>query len=225
MEKLDNKEELIINCIMQNPRILLADIPDELNASGKENAISYPTVQRRVQKMTDRRILNRGYIIDWAKAGYVFRYKISIWVDHEALKDIARAEVPGSLEGKKSRKEKDLSIEEKRDLIYQQYMRTPGNYEENNEINLQIRLAHYIRTVLPEQDRFKDKLVVNDVFVLLGGGYGDLEALLYSKHDRVCMEFIINGLRNLKGIRDTTSAKLGFSSRYGWLGDNHNDEK
>jgi DNA-binding Lrp family transcriptional regulator len=217
MKTLNKKDQAILNCIIRKPRILIAEISDEI--AKKENiVIPYPTVQRRVQQMANT-ILHRGFVVDYAKAGYVFRYKISIWVDHVDLKEVANSP-------QQKQDEKDLSVDEQREQIYRQHMSVRGDYEEeNHEANLQIRLANYIRTILAEQDRFKDKLVVSDVFVLLGGGYGDMEALLYSRHDRICMEFIINGLRNLKGIKDTGSAKLGFSSRYGWLGENHEGEK
>jgi hypothetical protein len=234
---------------MIDPRVLLAEIPNRLEKDDKGISIPYPTVQRRVQQMTNERVLNRGYIIDWARAGYIFRYRVEIKIDQTVLKDFVKngansiEERKNSIEKRRGllREKKDSYqgdwnsieenleslqeeidlIEEEREFIYEQFMRIPN--KGRNEYDLQIRLAQYIRTILPKQERFKDKLVVNDVFVMLGGD-ADLEGLVYSRNNKVAMEFIVNGLRNLPGIVHTSSAKFGFSSRYGWLGENHNGE-
>lgn len=182
--KLSDKDELILDRIMKDPRILLADISDALKGDNDASAIPYPTVQRRVQQMTANRILTRGYVIDFAKAGYIFRYRVGVSIDPVALR---------------------------------------ASKGEDDEYGTQIELAHYIRTVLPREPQFRDKLVVNDVYVLLGGS-SDLAVDVYAKHDRTVTEFIIDGLRNLRGVKDTSSAKLAYSSKYGWLGQNGEGE-
>jgi len=181
MMKLSDKDETILSCIMKEPRVLLADIPRKLKEADEKNAIPYPTVQRRVQQMIVEGILTRGYVIDYAKAGYIFRWRVGVLIDQITLQK-------------------------------------PGK-DDKYKYTTQIDLAHHIQRELPHLPEFQDKLIVNDVFVLLGG-VADLTVDVFAKQDKIVTEFIINGLRNLRGVKDTSSAKLAYSSKYGWLGQN-----
>ena len=98
--------------------------------------------------------------------------------------------------------------------------RTP----ESNDYGTQEELARYIRNKLAHTQGFKNNLVVDDVHILLGGGPADLSVDFYAKDDKTATEFIINALRLQRGIRETVSAKLVFSSRYGWLSKNGDEQ-
>jgi DNA-binding Lrp family transcriptional regulator len=172
---LDEKDEAIVHCIEQNPDILLKNIPDEL-----DEEIPYATVQRRVKKLTERKVIGHAFSIDWAVAGYMVRYRVGILIDPVALRDESSPE--------------------------KQYDSQKG-------------LADYIMNKLVQDDRFKNKLVVDDVFILLGGNV-DLAIDFYARDDKTATQFIIDALRRLPGISNTASAKLAYSSKHGWLSTN-----
>src|SRR5262249_16357942 len=93
----------------------------------------------------------------------------------------------------------------------------------SNDYETQEQLALFIRNELAQTEAFKDKLVVDDVHILLAAPV-DLSLDFYAREDKTATEFIINALRLQRGISNTVSAKLAFSSRYGWLsrsGDEH----
>lgn len=80
-------------------------------------------------------------------------------------------------------------------------------------------LANHIMKELAQDDRFKNKLVVDDVYILLGGNV-DLAIDFYARDDKTATQFIIDALRKLPGISNTASAKLAYSSKHGWLSKN-----
>jgi DNA-binding Lrp family transcriptional regulator len=83
--------------------------------------------------------------------------------------------------------------------------------------NTQNGLADYIINSLAKSEPFRNQLVIDDVYILLGGNV-DLAVDFYAKDDKTATQFIIHGLRDLAGVRDTTSAKLAYSTKFGWLG-------
>lgn len=172
---LDEKDEAIVHCIEQNPDILLKNIPGEL-----DEEIPYATVQRRVKKLTERKVIGHAFSIDWAVAGYMVRYRVGILIDPVALRD-------------KSSPEK--------------------------KYDSQKGLADHIMNELVQDDRFKNKLVIDDVLILLGGNV-DLAIDFYARDDKTATQFIIDALRRLPGVSNTASAKLAYSSKHGWLSTN-----
>lgn len=176
---LDKTNEAIIHCLEKNPEISLKNIPRELKVSGGPS-ISLPTVQRRVNKLIEVKVIRRCLSIDWAVAGYMVRYRVGILIDPKELRD--------------------KSIEDR------QYDSQEG-------------LADYIIKELAQGDPFKNRLLVDDVYILLGGRV-DLAIDFYAKDDKTATQFIINALRNLPGIRDTVSAKLAYSTKHKWLSKN-----
>jgi DNA-binding Lrp family transcriptional regulator len=89
----------------------------------------------------------------------------------------------------------------------------------NKRYDTQQGLADYIMRDLVQEDRFKNKLVVDDVYILLGGNI-DLAIDFFARDDRTATQFIIDALRGLPGISNTVSAKLAYSSKEGWLSRN-----
>ncbi|MBC8032212.1 MAG: Lrp/AsnC family transcriptional regulator [Pyrinomonadaceae bacterium] len=177
--QMDEKDEAILHCLEQTPKILLKNIPNALVASGGP-AIPYTTVQKRVKKLTARRIIDRHVSINWVEAGYLVRYRVGVLIDPTALRDSAI---------------------------------TGDKYDS------QPKLANYIMRDLAQGVRFKNRLVVDDVYILLGGSV-DLAIDFYARDDKTATQFIIDALRNLPGIRDTVSAKLAYSTKHSWLSKN-----
>jgi DNA-binding Lrp family transcriptional regulator len=181
---LDEKDQAIIHFMEQHPKTLLRNLPNELEDSGGP-VIPYPTLQRRVKILDDRKVVSRIFSVNWAAAGYVVRYRVGILIDHVTLYD-------QSIQGKK--------------------------YDSQNG------LADYIMNELSQDVRFKNKLVVGDVYIMLGGNV-DLAIDFCAQDDKTATQFIIDALRKLPGIRDTTSAKLAYSSKHGWLSKNGGDKQ
>jgi DNA-binding Lrp family transcriptional regulator len=96
----------------------------------------------------------------------------------------------------------------------------PENKEpESKEYYTQDGLADHILHKLAQSDTFKNKLVVDDVHILLGGRV-DLSIDFYAKDDKTATQFIIEALRKLPGVSNTSSAKLAYSAKDGWLSKN-----
>ena len=83
-------------------------------------------------------------------------------------------------------------------------------------------LADYIME-LAKEPPFKNALVLDDVYILLGGPV-DLSVDFYAKDDKTATQFIINKLRKLPGVSNTASAKLAYSCKHGWLSENGDDQ-
>lgn len=179
---MDDKDVAIVHYLELHPETLLKEIPEKLKEGGGPS-IPYATIQKRVNRLTAKKVIDRDFSINWTKAGYLVRYRVGVLVDPTALRQ-------------------STSPAEK--------------------YNSQKGLADYIRKELAENKVFKNKLVVDDVHILLGGSV-DLAIDFYSKDDKTATTFIIDALRNLHGIRDTVSAKLAYSSKHGWLSQNGDD--
>lgn len=174
-------DEAIIHCMEQHPDIQLKNIPTELVDSGRLlEEVPYPTLQRHVSKLVERKVVSRNYSVNWALAGYTVRYRVGILIDPKELRDKA-------IKDKKYDSQKGL--------------------------------ADYIIKELAQAPPFKNELVVEDVFILLGGNV-DLAVDFYAKDDKTATQFIIDNLRRLPGISNTVSSKLVYSSKHGWLGKN-----
>lgn len=77
-------------------------------------------------------------------------------------------------------------------------------------------LAGFIVNDLAKGPRYRNRLVVDDVYILLGDKV-DLALDFYARDDKTATQFIINELRRCYGVGNTTSAKISYSSKYGWL--------
>jgi DNA-binding Lrp family transcriptional regulator len=98
-----------------------------------------------------------------------------------------------------------------------------GQSIEDKEYDSQNGLADYIMNVLAQDERFKNKLVVDDVYILLGGRV-DLAVDFCARDDKTATLFIIDALRKLPGISNTASAKLAYSSKHKWLSENGDED-
>jgi DNA-binding Lrp family transcriptional regulator len=94
---------------------------------------------------------------------------------------------------------------------------------QGKEYDSQYGLADYIMNVLAQNQRFKNKLVVDDVYVLLGGRV-DMAVDFCARDDKTATQFIIDELRKLPGVSNTASAKLAYSSKHKWLSENGDED-
>jgi hypothetical protein len=94
--------------------------------------------------------------------------------------------------------------------------------EKSQDYDSQEGLADHIMFKLAHTDKFKNKLIVDDVYILLGGNV-DLAIDFYARDDKIASLFILDALRGLPGISNTASAKLAYSSKNKWLSKNEND--
>jgi DNA-binding Lrp family transcriptional regulator len=94
---------------------------------------------------------------------------------------------------------------------------------QGKEYDSQYGLADYIMNVLAQKEQFKNKLVVDDVYVLLGGRV-DMAVDFCARDDKTATQFIIDEMRKLPGISNTASAKLAYSSKHKWLSENGDGE-
>lgn len=178
---LDETDEAIIRCLKENPEILQKNIADSLIKTGLvPKSLSYPTVQRRIKKLTDAKIIGQPFSINWAAAGYGLRYRVGILIDPVKLQSAADYK----------------SQEGLADYILKGLVRDPIN-----------------------DQGFENEILVEDIYILLGGEV-DLAVDFCAKNNKKATLFIINGLRNLPGVTNTTTAHVNYSSRHGWFSSN-----
>jgi DNA-binding Lrp family transcriptional regulator len=63
---------------------------------------------------------------------------------------------------------------------------------------------------LQQDVRFKNKLLVENVHLLLAAQH-DLSVIVRAKHHQTVLEFVTDGLRSVRGIRDTSTMQLAWS--------------
>ena len=83
-----------------------------------------------------------------------------------------------------------------------------GPHDDDQKIDTQKKLALYIKDILPKA--FKGLVVVEDVTILLGQR-SDLCVTVRARDHHVILEFVTNGLRNLRGIQKTATAQEAWS--------------
>lgn len=181
---IDRTDEAIIRCLEHNPEILQKNIADSLKDTGLlPKSLSYPSVQRRIKKLRDAKIIGQPFSINWAAAGYDLRFRVGILID-------------------------------------------PVKLASAQEYNSQEGLADFIMNGrvrdLIAGEVFENEILVEDAYILLGGDV-DLAVDFYAKTSKKATLFIINGLRNLAGVTNTTTAHLNYSSRHGWFSANEEE--
>jgi DNA-binding Lrp family transcriptional regulator len=72
-------------------------------------------------------------------------------------------------------------------------------------------IAQQIREDLPTQPKFKGRLIVQNVFALMGGS-ADLAISVRAKNHDVVLNFVLEGLRNIPGVRSTTIVQEAWSA-------------
>src|SRR5918912_429609 len=83
---------------------------------------------------------------------------------------------------------------------------------EPHKAKTQKELAQYIVKILPQRSEFKDRIFIKDAFIMLGGE-ADITLDVYGKDYKQITEFVTQGLRNLPGISNTSTALLQWSAK------------
>jgi DNA-binding Lrp family transcriptional regulator len=71
-------------------------------------------------------------------------------------------------------------------------------------------LSRYIMRGLPQDLRFKDKLLVENVHILLSAN-ADLSINIRVKHHSVALEFVTEGLRRIRGVQTASTIQQAWS--------------
>jgi DNA-binding Lrp family transcriptional regulator len=77
-------------------------------------------------------------------------------------------------------------------------------------VDSQKRLGRYVIEVLAKDSAFRDRILVEDVHILLGGP-ADMSATVRARDNDAMLEFVINGLRVCEGIQQTTTCLLQWT--------------
>lgn len=96
--------------------------------------------------------------------------------------------------------------------------------EKGKGINSQRKLAKYIVEELATEEKYAGRIIVDDVFILLGG-QADMSLDIRSSDNEIVSEFVTESLRKTYGIRNTMTVHLTESYMNGKaLGfDGHSD--
>ena len=71
-------------------------------------------------------------------------------------------------------------------------------------------LAQYIMKVPAQDPRFRDRLLVENVHIMLGG-QADLSVDVRVKHHNAIVDFVTEGLRMIRGVQDISIVQKGWS--------------
>ena len=72
-------------------------------------------------------------------------------------------------------------------------------------------LAQHIMKMPAQDPRFRDRLIVENIHILLGGK-ADLSVHLRAKHHTVIVDFVTDALRRIRGVEDTSIIQQGWSA-------------
>lgn len=84
---LDQKDFLILDCVRKHPEATVKQLGDYIKESvGEDEAIPYHTLQKRVLKLINYRVLRRQLTVDPAAFGYTLHARIDISVNQSELR-------------------------------------------------------------------------------------------------------------------------------------------
>jgi DNA-binding Lrp family transcriptional regulator len=183
---LDEKDQLIAECILLYPQASIEAIADETR-------IAVSTVQKRLAEMLAREQLARIIEIrDWKAAQFPVRYRIDVQIDQDALME-------GGGGGPKAISESDISDADGDPDEVPMNLPRPAH-----EIRSQQALGRYIKNRLARSARFRRRLVCLDVVMLMGAAY-DLSVTVRARDTDAVTEFVTRGLKSLRAVGRTTS--------------------
>jgi len=84
--KLDDVDQKIVDCVIQNPKVSVEAIAAQLNEDYSID-LSESTIQKRVADLLNDHVLERRIVVqNWNSAGYPFRYRIDAIADTGQLR-------------------------------------------------------------------------------------------------------------------------------------------
>jgi DNA-binding Lrp family transcriptional regulator len=138
-------------------------------------------VEWTLKAMSRKGWIEDGYRISPTALGFPECYRVDIWV------------IPLRLREGNGGRSQDVD-EEGRRLV----------------VDSQKRLGRYVIEVLAKDPAFRDRILVEDVHILLGGP-ADMSATVRARDNDAMLEFVINGLRVCEGIQQTTTCLLQWT--------------
>jgi DNA-binding Lrp family transcriptional regulator len=90
----------------------------------------------------------------------------------------------------------------------------PSELRNKDDPSSQQELAKYVRDKLCNEKKYRDKILLDDIFILLGGNI-DLSLDIWARDHNIILDFVTAGLRMIPGIADTTTAQVAWSVREG----------
>ena len=91
-----------------------------------------------------------------------------------------------------------------------------GGLPEDSGVNSQAALALYILRRLPDKEKFRGKILVEDVRILLGSP-ADLSATVRATDTKAMRDFVTEGLRMCGAVTHTQTCHEAWSAREGDL--------
>ena len=138
-------------------------------------------VEWALKAMSRKKWIESGIRVSPTALGYPERYRVDIWVIPMKL----REGVGGRSQDKDAAGDR---------LI----------------VDSQKRLGRYIMETLAEEPAFKDRVLVEEIHILLGGP-ADMSATVRARDNESMMNFVLDGLRSCEGIQQTSSYLLSWS--------------
>lgn len=138
-------------------------------------------VEWALKEMRKKGWVDSGYRVSPTALGFPERYRVDIWV----LPTVLRAGLGGRLQ--------DTDQARKRLVV-----------------DSQERLGRYIMETLAYDPAFKDRILIEDVHILLGGP-ADMSATVRARDNKSMLDFVVNGLRICEGVQQTTTYLLSWS--------------
>jgi DNA-binding Lrp family transcriptional regulator len=84
--KLDDIDQRIVECVMQNPRISVEAIARQLDED-HSITLSESTIQKRLAELLTKRVVERCIVVqNWNAAGFPLRYRIDAAADMRQLR-------------------------------------------------------------------------------------------------------------------------------------------
>jgi len=138
-------------------------------------------VEWALKAMTRKKWIEDGFRVSPTALGYPERYRVDIWV------------IPLKLREGAGGRAQDVDASGQR--LY---------------VDSQKRLGRYIMETLAKDPAFRDRILVEEIHILLGGP-ADMSATVRARDNDSMLEFVVSGLRICEGVQQTTTCLMQWS--------------
>ena len=138
-------------------------------------------VEWALKAMSRKKWIEDGFRVSPTALGFPERYRVDIWV------------IPLKLREGSGGRAQDTDEAGQRQVV-----------------DSQKRLGRYIVETLAKDPAFCDKVMVEDVHILLGGP-ADMSATVRARDNASMLDFVLSGLRICEGIQQTTTCLMQWS--------------
>jgi DNA-binding Lrp family transcriptional regulator len=138
-------------------------------------------VEWALKAMSRKKWIEDGFRVSPTALGYPERYRVDIWV------------IPLKLREGLGGRSQDVDAQGQRLVV-----------------DSQKRLGRYIMESLAKDSAFRDRVLVEEMHILLGG-MADMSATVRARDNDAMLEFVVSGLRICEGIQQTTTCLMQWS--------------